>query len=106
MLTRAMLLASWLLVAGVSPGAAQEMAPEPGYLDDRSTAEAVIRSYYDAVNRQEYARAYSYWERPLQPFDDFTAGYADTASVEVSFGVGGGGVGAGQLYFTVPVTLV
>jgi hypothetical protein len=100
-----------LLGGGGSANAAQGREPEPGYLDDRSTPEAVISSYYDAVNRREYARAYSYWEpaaaeRELAPFGDFAAGYADTASVALTLGEGGSGVGAGQLYFTVPVTLV
>lgn len=90
---------------------AQDHAPEPGYLDDRSTPEAVVTSYYDAVNKREYARAYSYWEpaaaeRELPAFDDFVQGYADTASVDLTLGDVGEGVGAGQLYFSVPVTLM
>ena len=106
-----LLIAVLLLVTQVQTVAAQGRTPEPGYLDDRSTPEAVINSYYDAVNRREYARAYSYWEpaaaqRELAPFDDFASGYADTTSVDATLGQGGSGVGAGQLYFTVPVTLV
>jgi hypothetical protein len=90
---------------------AQGHAPEPGYLDDRSTAESVINSYYDAVNRREYSRAYSYWEpaaaaHELPPFDEFAAGYAGTQNVDLTIGDVGTGVGAGQIYFTVPVTLV
>lgn len=100
-----------LALASVTGTAAQGHSPEPGYLDDRSTAESVVDSFYDAVNRREYSRAYSYWEtgaaqRELPRFDDFAAGYADTASVDVTQGDVGTGVGAGQLYFTVPVTLV
>jgi hypothetical protein len=111
MLKRATLVAVLLWTMGLPSAAAQGRAPEPGYLDDRSTPEAVISSYYDAVNRHEYARAYSYWEpaaaeREVAPFDDFVSGYADTASVEVTLGEGVSGVGAGQLYFSVPVTLV
>lgn len=84
--------------------------PEAGYLDDRSTAEAVIRSYYDAINRREYARAYGYWERgvspaQLPPFPQFQQGYADTASVRPTTGQVRGDVGAGQLYYSVPVVL-
>ena len=102
-------LAVWLTTAAAAH--AQGHAPEPGYQDDRSTAEAVIGSYFDAVNRREYDRAYSYWEpqaaaRELAPFDEFAQGYADTQSVDVTMGDVGTGVGAGQLYFTVPVTLV
>jgi hypothetical protein len=51
---------SQLPAAGVA--FAQDHEPEPGYVDDRSTPEALIRSLYDAVSRREYARAYAYWE--------------------------------------------
>jgi hypothetical protein len=106
------LLLGALWIVGTSTiASAQGHAPEPGYQDDRSTAESVIGSYFDAVNRREYARAYSYWEpaaaaSQLAPFDDFAAGYADTAAVDLTLGDIGSGVGAGQLYFTVPVTLI
>jgi hypothetical protein len=101
-----------LLIAATSASAsAQGHTPEPGYQDDRSSAESVIGSYYDAVNRREYARAYSYWEpsaaeTELPPFHQFVAGYADTTSVDVTLGDIGTGVGLGQLYFSVPVTLL
>jgi hypothetical protein len=96
----------WLvLLIAASPAAAsaQGHTPELGYQDDRSSAESVIGSNYNAVNRREYTRAYSYWEpeaaaRELQPFDQFAMGYADTASVDVTLGDVGTGVG-------VPVTL-
>ena len=98
-----------IIAAAIFLAGAQDHAPEPGYLDDRSTAEAVIRSLYDALNRREYARAYSYWEDnspDLQPFDEFEQGYADTVSIDLTLGDIGAGVGAGQLYYTVPVTLI
>jgi hypothetical protein len=102
-------LAAWL--ATTTSASAQGHAPEPGYLDDRSTPEAVVSSFYDAVNRREYARAFAYWEPAaaaieLPAFDDFQQGYADTVSVGVTLGDVSTGVGAGQIYFTVPVTLV
>lgn len=87
-------------------------APSVGdYLDDRSTPEALITSYYNAINRKEYARAYGYWQAPGgasdQPpaFPQFQQGYANTASVQLTMGAIGGDVGAGQLYWTVPVVL-
>jgi hypothetical protein len=52
------LIALLILWAAFTPVvAAQGTAPEPDYLDDRSTPEAVVNSYYDAINRKEYARA-------------------------------------------------
>jgi hypothetical protein len=100
-----------LLAASAATLPGQARSPEPDYLDDRSTPEAVINSYYDAVNKREYARAYSYWEpsaaeRELPEFHEFANGYADTSSIQVTLGMIGSGVGAGQLYFSVPVTLV
>jgi hypothetical protein len=79
------------------------------YLDDRSTAEQTLRSLYNAINSGQYARAYSYWEpgaAQLAPFDQFAQGYANTASVAVTFGTTQPDAGAGQLHYSVPVALV
>ena len=80
------------------------------YLDDRSGPVEVVRSYFNAINRQEYDRAYSYWEpaaadSQLPPYPAFKQGYADTESVTVTTGAETGDAGAGQLYYSVPVTL-
>jgi hypothetical protein len=77
------------------------------YLDDRSTPTGLVLSYYNAINRHEYLRAYSYWQDQTQlpSFDQFAQGYQDTASVQVSLGAMGLSVGAGQTYYTVPVLL-
>jgi len=86
-----------------TPGAAL-----PGYLDDRSTPQGVILSLFNAINRHEYLRAYSYWEdtaQDLPSFDQFQQGYQNTENVQVSLGVVGGDGGAGQMYYTVPVVL-
>ncbi|TJV02622.1 MAG: DUF1176 domain-containing protein, partial [Mesorhizobium sp.] len=44
------------------------LAAEAPYVDDRSDAEAVIRSFYSAINRQEFARAWDYFgeTKPVQ----------------------------------------
>ena len=49
--------------------------------DMTDSPEHLIGSYVNAINRQEYARAYSYWANPPQSLQDFTAGFADTRSV-------------------------
>ncbi len=50
--------------------------------DDREDPVRLLASYYNAVNRKEYERAYSYWENPPSPsYEEFVQGYADTASV-------------------------
>ena len=79
------------------------------YIDNRSGPVDVLTSLFNAVNRKEYDRAYSYWESgvsDLPPYDQFKAGYANTKSVQLLTGPVGGGVGAGQYYYSVPVVLV
>jgi hypothetical protein len=78
------------------------------YIDDRSTPSQVIVSYFNAINRQEYSRAYGYWRDPVNSlggFNGFVNGYLDTASVDLVFGQITGDAGAGQMYYTVPVIL-
>ena len=56
-----------------------EMVP---FYEDRSDPVSLLASYVNAINRAEYARAWDYWEtRPNASFEDFQAGYADTAFV-------------------------
>lgn len=79
----------------------------PEYLDNRSTPETLIRSYYNAIDRQEYARAYSYYapESPPKPFPEFQAGYEHTASVKVLFGKAEGEGAAGSAYWSKPIAI-
>lgn len=95
-----------LLNAGQSVNAQQA---QNVYLDNRSSADAVIMSYVNAINRKEYARAYGYWEAnatQLAPFDQFVQGYASTQTVQAVTGGVVADPGAGQIYYTVPVTLI
>ena len=92
-----------LIIAFASPAGA---APQQ-YLDDRSTPETVISSFYNAIGRQEYARAWSYYEdgQGVPAFDAFVTGYSSTASVKVSFGQSAQEGAAGSTYWTLPVSL-
>jgi hypothetical protein len=78
------------------------------YTDDRSAPASLIISLFNAVNRHEYLRAYSYWQNPsatLGTLASYSSGYANTASVDLVFGKITGDAGAGQLYYTVPVII-
>ncbi len=78
------------------------------YLDDRSSGVQVLRSLFNAVNRREYLRAWSYWEvgSPERPdFETFSAGYRVTDVVALAVGEPVSDAGAGQIYYTVPVAL-
>jgi hypothetical protein len=46
---------------------------------ERSTPVDLLASFYNAINRREYQRAYGYWETPPSLYDQFVQGYADTA---------------------------
>jgi len=72
---------------------------------------ALIHSYYNAINRHEYARAYSYWENPGAPngvtasFAEFANGYANTAAVNVITGDVTSEAGAGNIFYQVPTLI-
>ncbi|HEV7719201.1 MAG TPA: hypothetical protein VGO70_09535 [Arsenicitalea sp.] len=77
------------------------------YSDNRSDAAAVVRSYYNAVNRHEYARAYGYFGQNQAPsaYDAFVKGYANTTHVEVAIGKALSDGAAGSIYYTLPVAI-
>jgi hypothetical protein len=86
-------------------------SPDPSgseYLDDRSDAARLMASFVQALNRKEYARAYSYWEVAdrMIPYAQFELGYSNTQSVSLTLGAMSGSAGAGQFYTTVPAAMV
>ncbi len=93
--------------AVAQPSASPSTAPASAYLDDRSNAAALISSYYDAISKRQYLRAYSYWETSdsLPPYATFAQGFANTNDVQVELGTVGGSAGAGQLYWSVPAAV-
>lgn len=94
-----------LALAGLAvPAVAQD---QPDYRDDRSTPQSVIESFYNAISRHEFARAWSYYEDGVgvASFNDFAKGYASTAAVSVNFGEAAEEGAAGSIYYTVPVSI-
>lgn len=79
----------------------------PDYQDDRSTPEKLIESYYNAINRHEIARAYSYYsEEGRNPFyESFAKGYADTKRVKIILGKSQEDGAAGTMYWSLPLAL-
>lgn len=75
------------------------------YIDNRSDPVAVLSSLFNAINRKEYVRAYSYWQTPPKDYAAFAAGYASTATVTLQFGTATPDAGAGQIYYTLPVAM-
>ncbi len=79
----------------------------PEYRDDRSTPQALIESYYNAINRKEYTRAYGYYsEEGREPdFKTFVKGYETTKSVKVALRKAEPDPGAGQIYWSQPLAI-
>ncbi|BCH25517.1 DUF1176 domain-containing protein [Mesorhizobium sp. L-8-3] len=101
------LLAAAFASVAASLSALPAAAEEPPYLDDRSDPAALVRSLYNAVSRQEYARAWSYFgdTKPAKDFDSFAKGYDDTARVDVETGAVSSEGAAGSTFFEVPVAI-
>lgn len=92
------------------PEATEEVAEGlvlPDYLDDRSTPQKLLESYYNAINRKEYVRAYSYYAEGQQgdDFEKYAKGYAGTESVSIKLGSSEPDPGAGQIYWSVPIAI-
>lgn len=84
-----------------------QTTPLHGYMDDRSSPQKLIESYYNAVNRKEYARAYSYYAEGQQgdDFKKYAKGYENTASVKFKLGKTHPDPGAGQIYWSLPIAI-
>ena len=95
------------LSACLLASAAQAQAEtETPYIDNRSGASDVVRSLYNAINRGEYARAWSYFDEGDRPdYETFVKGYADTESVRLLLGEEKTEGAAGTVYWTVPVAI-
>ena len=43
----------------------------------------IVASYYDAINQQDYPRAYAYWQSAPLSYTDFANGFADTVTTQL-----------------------
>ena len=86
---------------------AADDAPEAPYIDDRSSADAVVRSLYSAISRHEFTRAWGYFgdTKPAKDFDSFVKGYDGTDKVEVETGAVSDEGAAGSIFYNVPVAI-
>jgi len=90
-------------------GFAMQNGASPFY-ENRTEAAGTLKSFYNAINRKEYQRAYSYYQGAPNPpaglapaFTQFAAGYSDTAAVALTVGEEIRNAGAGNIYSGVPV---
>jgi hypothetical protein len=93
---------------GTQPASSGQGVP---LFEDRTTPPNLVKAFYNAINRKEYQRAYSYWQvtgtaNTPASYDQFAKGYADTASVSFTLGQVVQDAGAGQLYAKIPTVLL
>lgn len=76
-------------------------------VDDRSDGAALIRSLYDAINRKDFERAYSYFseDKNVVDYPTFVKGYENTLSVRLVIGTVTPEGAAGSIYAPVPVAI-
>lgn len=95
-----------------TPTLAQE---PPSYQDDRSSGAALVQSLYNAINRKEYLRAWSYYgqnavaraddAKAAEDYEAFKKGYAETEFVTLLTGDEAQEGAAGSSYYTLPVAI-
>lgn len=82
------------------------LAAPPAYSDDRSTPEAVVQSLYNAINRKEYLRGWSYFQPGAAAgYSEFKSGYGTTESVDLKLGKTVSEGAAGSVQTKVPVAI-
>lgn len=94
-----------VVLAGFASGGAA--AEETRYIDDRSSAASLVQSFYNAVNRKEFTRAWDYFgdEKPVGDIDAFAKGYENTAQVNVITGNVASEGAAGSTFYYLPVSI-
>ena len=67
----------------------------------------LLASYYDAINRKQYQRAYGYWQTPPTSYPKFANGFSDTTSVQLIVQPPTSGEGAaGSTYVQISTVLI
>lgn len=98
------MLRSLTLIAALSAPFA--MASPPAYEDDRSSTEAVVQSFYNAINRKEYLRAWSYFESSAAPaYATFKLGFTQTKAVDMKLGEVEAEGAAGSVQTKLPIAI-
>ncbi|MEO8288499.1 MAG: hypothetical protein ABI670_18910 [Chloroflexota bacterium] len=97
-------LGTYLGKANYVPGFPSTPGATPFY-ENRNDPVGTLKSFYNAITRKEYERAYSYFNgapNPLPdlapPYNQFVQGYADTTLVTLAVGKVTVGAGAGNLF--------
>jgi hypothetical protein len=96
-----------IAAANIAEGPSSPPAPPTA---DPNGAVQAMQEYYDAINRHEFARAYTLWANlgtaSQQSYAQFTQGYATTTRVTIDLGASTGGGAAGSIYAEVPIVIL
>ncbi|MCP1198166.1 DUF1176 domain-containing protein [Notoacmeibacter sp. MSK16QG-6] len=101
--------AVFVLAFNIQPDLAS--ASEPNirtlpYYDDRSSPQTLVHSLYNAINRREFARAYSYFGTPpAASVEIYARGFDDTELVQIVTGSSMAEGAAGSSYQTLPIAI-
>jgi hypothetical protein len=94
--------AAILALVATAPAVAQDS--DPAYLDDRSTPELLVKSFYNAVSRFELGRAWGYLNPDSRPdYPSFFAQYEAIASAEPVIGFLHADGRANAVFYDLPV---
>lgn len=102
----------WLITSYDETGSPAPGTPDPSSDRDLAGGPAnVVKAYYRAIAEGQYRSAYQFWESngaaSGKSFDEFRAGFSETAAVELIPGAPGRVEGAaGSQYLEIPVRVV
>ncbi|MFL5807059.1 MAG: hypothetical protein ACJ8CR_35680 [Roseiflexaceae bacterium] len=96
-----------IAAANIAEGPSSPPAPPPA---DPNGAVQTLQEYYDAINRHDYAYAYTLWANlgaaSKQSFAQFEQGFATTTHVVIDIGKATTEGAAGSIYAEVPVVVM
>ena len=84
------------------------LAQEIDYLDNRSSPQLLIASYFNALNKHDYARAWLYWDNEMEGsnFEDFVEGYTGVEAIEFKIGPARSEGAAGSIFTQIPLAVM
>ena len=104
-------LGTYLGKAKYTQGFPKDNAAVP-FFENRNDPVSALESFYNAINRKEYDRAYGYFQGApnppaslVGPKAEWIKGYANTATVTLAVGKVTSDAGAGNLYASFPVVI-
>ena len=82
-------------------------ASESAYLDNRSTPQSLVASYFNALNRNEFARAWAYWNNRIEGtnFEDFVEGFTSINDIGFKMGKPVSEGAAGSTFTQIPLVV-